>query len=107
MGNNTRTSRRENVAVLNRAGNGIAVEGCVFTKTDLEVARVDSDTLARVFACLEEVDDCGDWWWGVALMLYAQYRLEQENDAHALAAMDEGTKEGIRRHYVRNHVFVV
>lgn len=101
MGN---TSRLENIAVLNR---NIVVEGCTFTKTGLIFARADADTLARASACLQEMENCGDWWWGDYLVAYAQGRLESDNDAHDLAMMDEATKEKHRRAYVRNHASVV
>lgn len=95
---------RTELDVLNK---NIVVQGCTFTKVGLLFERVDEAALVRAGACLQEMDNCGDWWWGDYLGAYAQFRLEADHDKKALAVMDETDQERNRRHYVRSHPSVL
>lgn len=95
---------RSELNVLNR---DISVPGVVFTRTGLAFDKVDEGTLARAGGCLQEMANCGDWWWGDYLVAYAAFRLLVDNDSKHLAAMDETDQERHRRSYVRNHASVV
>jgi hypothetical protein len=95
---------RTELNVLNR---DISVPGVSFTRTGLEFSSVDEATLARAGGCLQEMANCGDWWWGDYLLAYAEFRLVEDNESTDLAAMDDGDKEKHRRAYVRNHASVV
>jgi hypothetical protein len=94
---------RTELDVLNR---NINVPGCVFLRTGLRFDKVDEQSLVSAGACLQEMANCGDWWWGDYLVAWADFRLKAENDAKHLAAMDETDQERQRRHFVRNHASV-
>lgn len=97
-------SRRDSVSVLNR---NIIVEGCTFTHTGLLFNQVDEQSLLRAGACLQEMTNCGDWWWGDYLVAFAEFRLKAEHDAKTLNAMEESDQERLRCHYIRNHATVL
>lgn len=91
---------RNELDVLNR---NIVVPGCEFSRVALRFDVVDEATLLSAGACLQEMENCGDWWWGDYLFAYAEWRISIDG----LQGETADEKEKARRHYVRNHPSVL
>jgi hypothetical protein len=91
---------RNELDVLNR---NIVVPGCEFGRVSLTFSVVDADTLAAVGACLQEMDNCGDWWVGDFLNAWVEWRIAEDGESTA----PEDVQEKMRRHFVRTHPSVL
>jgi len=91
---------RHELDVLNKS---IVVRGCKFSHVALTFELVDEETILAAGACLQEMENCGDWWWGDFLVAYADWRLREDDCSNE----PEDVQEKMRRHFVRNHPSVL
>lgn len=80
-------SKKTEMAVFEKT---IAIAGVRVTRTAMEFATTDEDTLREAGAFLQAVEACSAWWWGDFLAAYCGYEIKAEEDENG--PMDELTR---------------
>jgi hypothetical protein len=80
-------SKKTELAVFEKT---IAIAGVRVTRTAMEFATTDANTLREAGAFLQAVDAFSAWWWGDFLAAYCGYEIKAEENEHG--PMDELTR---------------
>jgi len=94
-------SKKTELAVFEKT---IAIAGVRVTRTAMEFATTDAETLRDAGAFLQAVDACSAWWWGDFLAAYCGYEIKAEEDENG--PMDELTRGDKLKQYSAKYAVI-